>query len=248
MTLQDEVLAKSVKDSKETQRNIGEAGNVPYFENNTGRIIVDLVNIKADKTFYNDSFVLGRSILGSERTFDGDISDPGSYSNTEWSSGSLQITGGSSTGSWISPICFYPYTDDYTNTGSWDDTASCAYRYLGYTDTASVVISLVSVDESSTLADGFGSSGSDDLSNLTALTGSNMRIKVELGSPTSECSTVILSWKPAVLGSANQQADFRYVEDKITDIIEEKFTSTTYRDASSTTGSWGTGGSLVMVF
>lgn len=240
-------LGKQWSEGQDTRSQLGTGDTIIWVEAYPQDFVIEPVNIVSKRVYAGSTFTVGIHLLGSQHKYNTTARlNLGSFTDgVEEASGSIVMSTGSSTGSWISPRLRYSETENYDVDGVVTDSGSTTWRHLIYDYAGSVIVNLIDYPTNGK-AGSFAATGSDDLeNNVDIYAGSDMRIMFDLGSPTSWVSAIFQSFKPALLGSTLTEAAGRLSESRIYQTYTEDFTGTGSIDTGITTGSTDAG-SLIL--
>ena len=227
------------QEAQDTRAQFGTGETSTWEENYVQFLKINTKNIIARKTFAGSIFTIGVHNLGSFHPYDTTARlNLGSFeTGVEVSTGSLVLAGGSTTGSWISPILNYNFSENLVvDTGSITDVGSSTWRHLIFEHSGSLNVDIKSVDLTETYDSIAPATGSENFENELVL-GSNIRIVLNLGSPTTFVGSLFQAFKPAVLGSGTISGPL-ITESRIKQTITDAFSDTGSLDMGVTTATY----------
>jgi len=231
-------IGQQWREHQNTRSQLGRGGTIVWVENYIENITVDTMNVEAWKSYGGSHWVVEvSSCAGSIHEYSTmDRLNSGSfYGGCGSTSGSLYLVTGSISGSWISPILYYNSSEGRLTNGSSSDSGSNTWRHLTMDYGGSVLVSVM--EDDTTIIGSFDSTGSDDMENLSYLpSGSDIRLQIELGSPTSWAGSIVLAFKPSEVGSEGITGD-KLVETRIYKEYHEDFFSLGSIDSLNSNGS-----------
>ena len=234
-------LGIQMLESQDTRAQFGTGDTSVWEENYSQKVKFNTQNIIARKVYTGSVFTLGLHNLGSFHPYDTtERLVLGSFDvGTIESSGSIILDGGSESGSWISPILKYNFSEEYNSLGNVLDSGSSTWRYLTFDYGGSVSVDVYNEGLSGSYHTISSASGSEDMMNRLPL-GSNIRLVFNIGSPTSFVGSIFQAFKPALLGSGTTLGPI-ICEAMIKQLLEETFVDTGSTNTTLTTGSVAAG-------